>query len=1663
MKTFTNCAEKKAKQFLNLLQGYTKGIRMTAILVLLLMGVSNAWAYNFGDNYGNNQVTIWFDNSATQLSDIKIYFWQDNGANSVDWNFTHISGTDYWYINTNYANFKGFKIHGTPKNSTDNWGWETNERHDEVYSGWYARCVSPNSVNKGSDITWTIPGLKNVNFINTTTAGNVLAGAGTNSNPYIIKPATNITVKLTGDLIDNQCSKSYKFGTSNASTTQTYTVNSSATAGSAYNIEGFTGATRDTYTSRYASAGTLYFKTAYNISASVNGGHGTVAITQGGDFVYQDNTTFQLTATPEDGYEIDTWTVSGGTKTGTGNTITVNATNSSNVSVVVRFKAKTYTVTLSNQGATTAGTASVQATYGSAMPSATMPTKTGYTFGGYYTSNNGGGTQYYNANGASARNWDKTAATTLYAKWTPTTYNITYNNLYSTTHSNPSTSTIETNTITFSAPTTERKGYAFNGWTPTSIAKGSTGNKTITAQWKAKTYIVTLDPQGGFSGSNSINATYNATMPAITPPTRDGYIFNGYYSQPSGHGTKYYNADGTSDQTWNQENATLYAYWVEYSKCIFFKNTLDWKNVFIYTFSNNAWWETDPKGVHPKANKIEHGQMSKLGETDIYYYILTTTTPFNHIAFSDVNMSDWNEFHENEACYRGDRTDKMPLFVPYKGATKTANSTTYYNEGVWMKYNSKESGYYLNIAGESRTPLVAANAGDYTFTATVYLTPGQRIILDLTNLYPDTKFSKDGSLTSGTSLILDKWQEYSAESKLSLSTTNEGAYTFTLNLADGQIKLSAAYPSVVTPEVGDYRLLYVEQVVEKSTDSGDEWKTVITRKKAHPSNIIKKRTKSGVDIVSLHVYNNNTYQAVKDPKATNEDKYYTSPSNSAVILQRYNGTTWEDKEHHMVFGPMETLPAMAMLPGRRNAEGNVILKYDDGIPAIQTNKKYNGNGVWNFPIAQTVNGGEVTAALERDGIERYSGKYYIRTANSVGGWENYTIPENQMTHSSYAEQSNEFTHYYCKWIDTGKNGSAYVQFVVANDFGQAISDTLTADRATLFGVPLAEGDKMVGNNGLLPANANVRFSWKEENNALHRAYLDGSSSNEEYLVLKDLNKKLFKFNSPTNNLENDIVTFLDNGGWMYQVDVYSLTNSPINLTAKYNDKVQHFKGEAARATTNLIGGNVEDATKYPIRILYDFKENHLITGYVPQVPETKDVAIKTNLMMIRKNHGAANQLTMNLSNDDTDGVAVNTGYDAYGVLTFTEDHLKGTDNWKVTNDKTFYWISFPFDVNLKDAFGFGKYAYHWYIEYYDGASRAKNGLFLDSGTYWEYVMEEDADNFVLRANQGYVLWLNVAQIQADGFFTAITKEISIYFPAAKKIANNFQTRYDEIINLPPQYRPEGSRRYEQDSNWRLIGVPSYANTAATTEQRDINFVYVYEAATNKYNVTSTINDLEGDCFQSMHAYMVQYEGDIKWETVVNEYPSLLAAKQNSNSTKEQHVLRLELLRNGSKEDHTYIQLQDEKATEMFDMNLDLTKMSGSGGNIYSIIPSASDPIQAAANVMPIEECIIPLGIKTTKATNYTFAMPEGTDGIVVELIDYETNTRTNMLLDEYTVNLGKGTFENRFALHVKPNKTTTSLEDVNTNTTGVKKYLIDGILYMQKDGVLYDAQGKLVR
>ena len=258
-------------------------------------------------------------------------------------------------------------------------------------------------------------------------------------------------------------------------------------------------------------------------------------------------------------------------------------------------------------------------------------------------------------------------------------------------------------------------------------------------------------------------------------------------------------------------------------------------------------------------------------------------------------------------------------------------------------------------------------------------------------------------------------------------------------------------------------------------------------------------------------------------------------------------------------------------------------------------------------------------------------------------------------------------------------------------------------------------------------------------------------------------------------------------------------------------------------------------------------------------------------------------------------------------------------------------------------------------------------------------------------------------------------------------------------------------------NWHLLGVPSYANPSFRTTQGDVPFFYQYWHPSDGYAAVAS-TDVD---FYAMHAYMVQYAGEIEWSKIVNtDAPSGLAAKKNSSAI-DKTMLRLELQQAGETVDKTYVQLRDEEGTEGFDLNLDLTKIINKGANIYTVVNGD----QMAGNVVPAQESMIPLGVVITEAGEYTLTLPSNTNGVTVELVDYETGTSTNLLALDYTVRLIAGTHEGRFALRIQPSKVTTDLENIDGEATGdkAKKYLIDGALYIVKDGMLYDAQGKLVR
>lgn len=140
------------------------------------------------------------------------------------------------------------------------------------------------------------------------------------------------------------------------------------------------------------------------------------------------------TFTAQGGFALTSATINGNSAaSGAEYIVAGNTTVASAASALDPF----YTVTLNGQGATSQGTASVSVKNGQAMPAIDKPSKRAivslkinydggqdtelsstHTFNGYFSAINGGGTKYYNADGTSAKTYDKTANMTLYAHWT---------------------------------------------------------------------------------------------------------------------------------------------------------------------------------------------------------------------------------------------------------------------------------------------------------------------------------------------------------------------------------------------------------------------------------------------------------------------------------------------------------------------------------------------------------------------------------------------------------------------------------------------------------------------------------------------------------------------------------------------------------------------------------------------------------------------------------------------------------------------------------------------------------------------------------------------------------------------------------------------------------------------------------------------------------------------------------------------------------------------------------------------------------------------------------------------------------------------------------------------------------------------------------------------
>ena len=280
----------------------------------------------------------------------------------------------------------------------------------------------------------------------------------------------------------------------------TFSVDGDITYSVSYNANGGSGAPSK-QTKTHGTALTLS-STKPTKSDTNATGYKVTFDTQGGSSVSA------ITSSKITKYTFSKWNTNSG---GTGTSYNSGASYTANADVTLYAQ---YTSSTSNGSIT--------------LPSA--PTKSGYSFSGWYDAASGG-----NKIGNAGASYTPTKAITLYARWSATGYSITYTLNGGTVSGNPTSYTADTATFTLKNPT--KNGYDFAGWTGSngttpqtsvSIAKGSTGNKSYTANWTPKTYSISYTLNSGTVSGNPTSYTIETATFTLKNPTRTNYTFTGW-------------------------------------------------------------------------------------------------------------------------------------------------------------------------------------------------------------------------------------------------------------------------------------------------------------------------------------------------------------------------------------------------------------------------------------------------------------------------------------------------------------------------------------------------------------------------------------------------------------------------------------------------------------------------------------------------------------------------------------------------------------------------------------------------------------------------------------------------------------------------------------------------------------------------------------------------------------------------------------------------------------------------------------------------------------------------------------------------------------------------------------------------------------------------------
>ena len=398
--------------------------------------------------------------------------------------------------------------------------------------------------------------------------------------------------------------------------------------------------------------------------------------------------------------------------------------------------------------------------FGADVPAVANPTKVGYVFSVW---NPKLPKKFPAENGTYTARWAKEGD-----------YTITYHLDEDSYNSNPASYNVETATITLNPAI--KIGYDFAGWydnaacsgSPvTHIVKGSTGNKEFWPKWKARSYTITYNLDGGTNNSgNPDSYTIETETIILNPAVKTGYDFLGWYDNAACSGYP-----RTHIEKGSTRNKEFWAKWEAIPYTITYhlnggKNdadnsanyTIETKTILLkdaekegYTFKgwyNNAACSGSPVTCIEKGST---GNREFWAKWEAVTYSITyhlnggendTGNPANYMEIETITLKpavktgyDFAGWYDNASysgspvtCIEKDSTGNKELWAKWKiatyhigyylyGGTNHADNPANYTvetETIWLK-DAEKKGYtfkgWYNNAACSGSPVTCIEKG----------------------------------------------------------------------------------------------------------------------------------------------------------------------------------------------------------------------------------------------------------------------------------------------------------------------------------------------------------------------------------------------------------------------------------------------------------------------------------------------------------------------------------------------------------------------------------------------------------------------------------------------------------------------------------------------------------------------------------------------------------------------------------------------------------------------------------------------------------------------------------------------------------------------------------------------------------------------------------------